>query len=144
MDGDIPDNKVHGANMGPTWGREDLGGPHVGHVKLAIWDGYQDDVVAWKHIPHYWSFMRGIFLDTTGFSLHKVSNAEVLYFLWCMPEPMVDQTTELWEIWDAMMLYNVTVINSRSATRTISHMISFAVVVEDIASAKTELNWFVT
>ena len=24
------DSKVHGANMGSTWGREELGGPHVG------------------------------------------------------------------------------------------------------------------
>ena len=24
--------------MGPTWGRQDPGGPHVAHVKLAIWD----------------------------------------------------------------------------------------------------------
>ena len=31
------DSKVHGANMGPTWGRQDLGGPHVDHVNLAIW-----------------------------------------------------------------------------------------------------------
>ena len=34
----IPDSKVHGANMGPTWGQQDPGGPHVGHVNLAIWD----------------------------------------------------------------------------------------------------------
>ena len=34
----IPDNKVHGANMGHTGGRQDPGGPHVGHVNLAIWD----------------------------------------------------------------------------------------------------------
>ena len=33
-----PDSKVHGANMGPTWGRQDPGGPHVGHMNLAIWD----------------------------------------------------------------------------------------------------------
>ena len=33
-----PDNKVHGANMGPTWGRQDPGGPHVGPTSLAIWD----------------------------------------------------------------------------------------------------------
>ena len=32
------DSKVHGANMGPTWGRQDPGGPHVGQVNLAIWD----------------------------------------------------------------------------------------------------------
>ena len=25
-----PNSKVHGANMGPIWGRQDPGGPHVG------------------------------------------------------------------------------------------------------------------
>ena len=35
-----PDSKVHGANMGPTWGRQDPGGPHVGHMNLAIWVCY--------------------------------------------------------------------------------------------------------
>ena len=30
--------KVYGANMGPIWGRQDPGGPHVGLMKLAIWD----------------------------------------------------------------------------------------------------------
>ena len=33
-----PDSKVNGANMGPIWGRQDLGGPHVGPMNLAIWD----------------------------------------------------------------------------------------------------------
>ena len=32
-----PDSKVHGANMGPIWGRQDPGGPHVGPMNLAIW-----------------------------------------------------------------------------------------------------------
>ena len=32
-----PDSKIHGANMGSTWGRQDLGGSHVGHRNLAIW-----------------------------------------------------------------------------------------------------------
>ena len=31
-----PDSKVHGANMGPTWGQQDPGGPNVGHVNLTI------------------------------------------------------------------------------------------------------------
>ena len=35
-----PDNKVHGANMGPIWGRQDPGGPHVGNINFTIW--------AWK------------------------------------------------------------------------------------------------
>ena len=34
----IPDSKVHGANMGPIWNRQDPGGPHVGPVNIAIWD----------------------------------------------------------------------------------------------------------
>ena len=33
----VPDSKVHGANMGPIWGRQDPGGPHVGLVNFAIW-----------------------------------------------------------------------------------------------------------
>ena len=32
------DSKVHGANMGPIWGRQDPGGPHVGPMDLAIWE----------------------------------------------------------------------------------------------------------
>ena len=35
-----PDSKVHGANMGPIWGRQDPGGPHVGPMNLAIWDNF--------------------------------------------------------------------------------------------------------
>ena len=31
------DSKVHGANMGPIWGRQDSGGPHVGPMNFAIW-----------------------------------------------------------------------------------------------------------
>ena len=36
---DIPYSKVHGANMGPIWGRQDPGGPHIGPMNFAIWDG---------------------------------------------------------------------------------------------------------
>ena len=31
-----PDSKVHGANMGRIWGRQDPGGPHVGPMNFAI------------------------------------------------------------------------------------------------------------
>ena len=36
--GSNPDSKVHGANMGPIWGRQDPGGPHVGPMNLDIWE----------------------------------------------------------------------------------------------------------
>ena len=32
-----PDSKVHGANTGPTWGRQGPGVPHVGCMNLAFW-----------------------------------------------------------------------------------------------------------
>ena len=32
--------------MGPIWGRQDTGGPHVGPMNFAIWGGY-------KSSPHY-------------------------------------------------------------------------------------------
>ena len=35
-----PDNKVHGAIMGPIWGRQVLGGPPVGPLDFAIWVGF--------------------------------------------------------------------------------------------------------
>ena len=36
----VPDSKVHGANIGPVWGRQDPGGPHVGPMNFAIWSDY--------------------------------------------------------------------------------------------------------
>ena len=32
-----PESKVHVANMGSIWGRQDPGGPHVGPLNFAIW-----------------------------------------------------------------------------------------------------------
>ena len=41
-----PDSKVHGANMGPIWGRQDPGGSHVGPMNFAIW------VIMWLLSEH--------------------------------------------------------------------------------------------
>ena len=32
------DSKVHRANLGPIWGLQDPGGPHVGPMNFAIWE----------------------------------------------------------------------------------------------------------
>ena len=47
---DIPDSKIHGANMEPNWGRQDPGGPDVGHINLAIWDATTKHNKIWKKI----------------------------------------------------------------------------------------------
>ena len=31
-----PDSKVHEANMGPIWGRQDQGGPHAGPIHMSV------------------------------------------------------------------------------------------------------------
>ena len=52
---DHSDSKVHGANMGPTWGRQDPGGPHVGPMNFAIWDLIFIMVIRiwiWQHSYH--------------------------------------------------------------------------------------------
>ena len=40
---EYPNNKVHGANMGPIWGRQDPGRPHVCPMNLAIWVSKQHE-----------------------------------------------------------------------------------------------------
>ena len=46
-----PDSKVHGANFGPIWGRQDPGGPHVGRMNFAIW------VVLFRYAQHLRQFI---------------------------------------------------------------------------------------
>ena len=43
------DSKVHGANMGPIWGRQDPCGPHVDPMNLVIWVCYRWHAWADKH-----------------------------------------------------------------------------------------------
>ena len=33
----VPDRQINVVNMGPIWGQQDPGGPHVGPTNLAIW-----------------------------------------------------------------------------------------------------------
>ena len=42
-----PDRKVHDAYMGPTWGRVDPCGSHVGAMILAIRGGAYDESYRW-------------------------------------------------------------------------------------------------
>ena len=45
-----PDRKVHGANMGPIWGRQDPDGPHVGPMNFAIWEFFVNSCVPFSRI----------------------------------------------------------------------------------------------
>ena len=60
-----PDNKVHGTNMGPTWGRRDPGGPHVGPMNLAIWEGSESIDLKWMRKP-MWIWKQEWLMYTQG------------------------------------------------------------------------------
>ena len=60
----ISHSKVLGANMGPIWDRKDLGGPHVGHTNLAIWDIFVEKVYGEDQSVVYrmfWSLLHTLF-----------------------------------------------------------------------------------
>ena len=59
----IPDSKVHGANMGPTWVLSAPDGSHVGPKNLAIGD------------------------ITDGLPSPRASNAEIAGMAWCLHMP---------------------------------------------------------
>ena len=52
----VPDSKVHGANMGPIWGRQDPGARHVGPMNLAIWGWIHLYAYYFGMIHQHWSY----------------------------------------------------------------------------------------
>ena len=59
-DSNNPDSKVHGANMGPSWGLSSPGGPYVGPMNLPIWEWQY-----WASYKFWWDIgVQGSFLLT--------------------------------------------------------------------------------
>ena len=56
MDTACLDSKVDETNMGPIWGREDPGGPHVGPMNRYL--GVYPKKHIFKHILHYYTITR--------------------------------------------------------------------------------------
>ena len=72
-----PDSKVHGANMGPNWGRQGLGEPHVGLMNLAFWE----DICSVTYSQYGWLNHKGCR------SIHQ-NSAKLLVnigFIWINP-----------------------------------------------------------
>ena len=67
----FPGSKVHGANMGPIWGRQDPGGRHVGPMNFAIWVSNGVTTVWLSHWYLLWWFF---------FVLFHCSLFDVCYF----------------------------------------------------------------
>ena len=71
-----PDSKVHGANMGPIWGRQDPGGPHVGPMNFAIWEYLRDHFANYfsVRIEIRWTIPFGLIQILPGRSLQNIAH----------------------------------------------------------------------
>ena len=70
----VPNSKVHGANMEPTWGRQGPGGSHVGPMNLAIWGFYMRN----EGCGYGWTFEHIHFDFDLWFNLLVIEAAKVI------------------------------------------------------------------
>ena len=68
--------------MGPIWGRQDPGGPHVGPMNFAMWDGMIIFVESTKSSFIYFS---QLFLCLILWPLHKIALNSKAATLWSIP-----------------------------------------------------------
>ena len=72
--GPCPDSQVHGANMGPTWVRQDPGGPHVGPMNLAtsvyIWRQFEKPLSTRRFVTQkFWLCSSHVIINTLWISV---------------------------------------------------------------------------
>ena len=78
-----PDSKVHGANMGSIWGRQDRGGPYDGPMTFAIWEAISGVLYI---VSNVWAEAETFGLIRPFFVQHKnnlcLKHESYAYFLW--------------------------------------------------------------
>ena len=78
----IPDSKVHGANMGPTWVLSAPDGPHVGPMNLAIREvSYHADCPAIP-VPGMWNSLAVYQRPPLGISNAQTDKSPSKYTHW--------------------------------------------------------------
>ena len=121
-----PDSKVHGANMGPIWVRQDPDGPHVGPMNFAICLGYASQTLTWGYMHKYtytniyelWPYHGSWFLPSDVL-LPRVIGAVTLAYQWSlhwyslMSESgsdviVVESTMFITVLFNIVVLYQVT------------------------------------
>ena len=63
MTNNVPDSKVHGANMVPIWGRQDPGGPPVGPMNLTIWGKLICREWSWEYVSYICRYIIAQYFD---------------------------------------------------------------------------------
>ena len=85
----FPDSKVPWANMGPIWGRQDPGGPHVGPMNFVIWVIGRRQGQWSLSVGHLEANVSGILNIIQTFSEHALENvvgklATISFWLQCV------------------------------------------------------------
>ena len=94
---DLLDSMVHGANMGPIWGRQDPDGPQVGHKYLTIWVAWKFDGML-KNCPNMTSCSSDMF-HGTGHQSTKISCRIIKYWMNCtsiIPDLFISYKYQSW------------------------------------------------
>ena len=75
----LPDSKVHGANMGPTWVLSAPSGPHVGPRNLAILAGFPSILSLWPN-------------DSRWHWRSESSLVQAMFLCWITAKPPAEST----------------------------------------------------
>ena len=70
-----PDNKVHGAHMGPTWVLSAPDGPHVGPMNLSCYQGLSELMSTWYYKEYF-----GCFRQRKWHCIHSCSKVIGIFF----------------------------------------------------------------
>ena len=63
---------------------------------------HHDDVIEWKHFTTLLALCDGESTRHRWIPLTKASDMELWWFLWSVPEQMVEQTIDTLVVWDAI------------------------------------------
>ena len=112
------DSKVHGANMGPIWGRQDPGGSHVDPMNFAIWLCIYQLRYLWNKLPSEYGEpfkIRGL---NHGVFLLKASFYKIIY-CWSKERRLLISASDMqsiaWLSYTAIhlhIIYSITYITS--------------------------------
>ena len=128
IDALIPDNKVHGANMGPTWVLSAPDGPHVGPMNLVYRDITQSichRISIWFVVP----LLLLVFGASMGFSYQycqqiKMSNMNVAIVLSRYSTNFASNVTETDSFWRSFLVTLSLAVNTKQKNDLLKDNIS--------------------
>ena len=106
-----PDSKVYGANMGPTWGQQDSGGPHICPMNFAIWVTAKKTSKLHATVPLF-----GNLLVTSGFPRGRANDVEIISMSWhhhALKQNIVVSVLNVWwTIWMELQCVKLLLVTS--------------------------------